>query len=68
MFDFIDIYNGETSNKIYYEVFFNIKKPVYDITNLILISSNFRHEISSNYEKLNKINVDIKPYIFDLIK
>ena len=68
MFDFIDIYNGETSNKIYYEVFFNIKEPVYDITNLILISSNFRHKISSNYEKLNKINVDIKPYIFDLIK
>ena len=68
MFNFVDIYNGETSNKLYYKTFYNIDKIVYDITNLILISSDFRYKISSNYEKLEDINVDIKPYLSDLAK
>ena len=68
MFNFVDIYNGETSNKLYYKTFYNIDKIVYDITNLILISSDFKYKISSNYEKLEDINVDIKPYLSDLAK
>ncbi len=68
MFNFVDIYNGETSNKLYYKTFYNIDKIVYDITNLILISSDFEYKISSNYEKLEDINVDIKPYLSDLTK
>ena len=68
MFNFVDIYNGETSNKLYYKTFYNIDKIVYDITNLILISSDFEYKISSNYKKLEDINVDIKPYLSDLAK
>ncbi len=61
----IDIYSGETSNKIYYKVFFDIDKPVFDITNLILISSNKKYKISDDLSKIDF--VDMKPYLNDLI-
>lgn len=63
----IDIYNGETSNKLYYKVFFGLDEIVYDITNLILISSDKKYKISSNFEKLEEIGVNIKSYLEDKI-
>ena len=63
----IDIYNGETSNKLYYKVFFGLDEIVYDITNLILISSDKKYKISSNFEKLEEIKVNIKSYLEDKI-
>ncbi|MBR5303518.1 MAG: hypothetical protein IKU37_01665 [Candidatus Gastranaerophilales bacterium] len=63
-FVFTNIYNGETSNKIFYKTFFDLDEVVFDITNLIMISSNKKYEIKNN-ELLNKI-VDIKPYLKDL--
>lgn len=63
----IDIYNGETSNKIYYKIFYDINEAVYDITNLILISSNKKYKMSCDYKKLYEIEVDIKKYLDDLV-
>ena len=63
----IDIYNGETSNKLYYKVFFGLDEIVYDITNLILISSDKKYKISSNFEKLEEIKVNIKSYLKDKV-
>ena len=63
----IDIYNGETSNKLYYKVFFGLDEIVYDITNLILISSDKKYKISSNFKKLEEIGVNIKSYLEDKI-
>ena len=66
-FENINMYSGKTSNRIYYKTFFNIEEDVFDITNLILISSNKEYEFSSDYEDLEKIGVDIKPYLNDLL-
>lgn len=67
IFNCVDLYDGSTSNKIFYKTFFDIDENVLDITNLIIISSLFKFEISKNYEKLNKIGVDIEKYLKDLI-
>ena len=63
----INCYSGKTSNKIYYKTFFNVEEDVFDITNLILISSDKKYEISGDYKELSAINVDIKPYLDDLV-
>ena len=65
-FKYTKIFNGETSNKIYYKTFFDVDETVFDITNLILISSDKNWEIKNN-NKLDKI-VDIKPFLNDEIK
>ena len=65
-FEYIKLYNGKTSNKIYYKTFFDIDDEVYDVTNLIIISSDKNYNISSNYSKLENIGVDIKDYLKDL--
>ncbi|MBQ8635461.1 hypothetical protein IJX73_03820 [bacterium] len=61
----VKIFNGETSNQIFYKAFFDIDEIVLDITNLILISSNKKFEIKYN-DKLDEI-VNIKPFLNDLI-
>lgn len=65
-FSYVDIYNGETSNKIFYKTFFNLDEVVFDITNMILISSDKKYNIN-NSDQLSKI-VDISPYLTDKIK
>lgn len=65
-FEYIKLYNGKTSNKIYYKTFFDIDDEVYDVTNLIIISSDKNYNISSDYSKLENIGVDIKDYLKDL--
>ncbi len=67
-FNNINIYSGETSNKIYYKVFYDIDCAVYDITNLILISSSKKYKLSSNYSIFEKIKLNIEPYLSDNIK
>ncbi len=68
-FNHIKIFNGETSNKIFYKTFYNLDEVVFDITNLILISSdkdyNFKNH--GNFSKFEKINVDIEKYLKDLV-
>lgn len=64
-FSYVDIYNGETSNKIYYKSFFNVDEIVFDVTNLIFISSSKNFEIN-NSDLLDEI-VNIKPFLADKI-
>lgn len=67
-FNDILIFNGETSNKIFYKTFFNIDEIVLDVTNLILISSNEKIYINKQLiSEFKKINVDIEKYLNDLI-
>ncbi len=67
VFQNIKFFNGETSNKIYYKEFFNIDEPVYDITNLILISSDKNYKISKDHSKFSNLNINIKPFLSDEI-
>lgn len=63
----IDIYNGETSNKIYYKTFFDIDEIVLDITNLILISSDTRYDFKIDDTILDVLGVDIEKFFADLV-
>ena len=65
-FKFIDLYNAEQSNKIFYKTFFDIDEIVFDITNLILISSDKRYLISNNDFIEDKFQ--ISKYLNDLCK
>jgi len=67
IFTQIDIYDGETSNKIYYKTFYDINESVYDITNLILISSDKKYKLSQNYEIFEKLKIEITPFVNDLV-
>ena len=66
VFQNIDLYNGETSNKIFYKTFFDIDEIVYDVTNLILISSNKKYEIKNNNSLDNFVNIE--PFLKDFVK
>ncbi len=65
-FNNVDIYNGETSNRVFYKTFFDIDKIVLDITNLILISYNKNYTIKKD-EKIDRI-IDISPYLEDFVR
>ena len=54
-FDYLKLFSGKTSNKIYYKTFFDIDNEVYDVTNLIIISSDKDYSISSDYLELKKM-------------
>lgn len=66
-FSSIKLFNGETSNKIYYKAFFDIDEPVLDITNLIFILSDKDYKIKNDYSQISKLNIDIEPFINDEI-
>ena len=61
------LYNGKTSNEIFYKVFFNIDKEVLDITNLIIISSNKEIKFKQNIKDIENLNVNITKYLEDSI-
>ncbi len=67
IFSNINLYNGETSNKIFYKTFFNIDKPVFDITNAILICSNKNTtNIDEDIEEIyKKLNIKMEEYLKD---
>ncbi len=66
-FEFLNLYNGETSNKIFYKTFFNIDEIILDITNLIIIASNKAQKLSKDYLKIQDLGIDIESYIKDKI-
>ncbi len=51
-FSFVKIFNGETSNKIFYKTFFDLDEVVLDVTNLILISSNKDYKVNLDEKTL----------------
>ncbi len=67
VFKHIKLYNGETSNKIFYKTFFNSDNILFDITNIIMISSEKDYNISSDYKAFNELKVNIAQYLDDLI-
>lgn len=62
-FENIDIYNGETSNKVFYKTFFDVDEILLDITNLILISSDKKYSINNSC--IDKLGIDLKDYLND---
>ena len=66
------IFKGNTSDLVYYETFFGVKERVIDITNVILISSMSKIGLSQTDSdaraKFDLINIDIEPYIRDLLE
>lgn len=61
------IFKGNQSDKVYYKAFFDIDTRVIDITNVIFVSSNKKLSLSSDYEPIEKLNIDIKSYVQDKI-
>lgn len=64
----VDVYKGETSDRIYYKAFFDLNERVIDITNLILISSDKKYKTSLSQADIEKLGVKIDSYINDKIK
>lgn len=67
------VFNGKTSDTLYYKVFFDIDKRVIDVTNAIIIASDnpINSDVFDNKDavlEIQKIDVDIKPYVDDLHK
>ena len=67
VFKNLKLYNGETSNKIFYKTFFDIDEIVLDITNLIFISSDRNWEISLDVSEINKLSILLDSFLEDLI-
>lgn len=62
------VFKCDYSDKIYYKCFFNIDERVIDITNVVIISSDKDYKITSNFDKLYKLNINIEEYIKDFYK
>lgn len=62
----VDVFKGDESDRVYYKSFFGLDKRVIDITNIILISSVSSFKIGSDYKKIEKLGINIKPYVDDL--
>ncbi|MGN0014702.1 MAG: spermidine synthase [Candidatus Gastranaerophilaceae bacterium] len=67
------VFDGKTSDKVYYKVFFDINKRVLDVTNAIFIASDktlreddFKLPNENNLSEIKKIHSDITSYINDL--
>lgn len=60
------VFKGNESDRVYYKAFFDIDERVIDITNVILISSNTKMSLHSDYKKYDLLGIDISPYINDL--
>lgn len=68
------VFGGKTSDRMYYKIFFDVDKPLLDITNCIFISSDKtlseKDFVLKNdkQKKLNKICPDFESYLKDLHK
>ena len=68
------VFGGKTSDKMYYKIFFDMDKPLLDITNCIFISSDKKLSEkdfalkNDKSEKLNKLCPDFESYLEDLYK
>lgn len=69
------VFDGKTSDKMYYKVFFDINKRVLDVTNAIFIATDrmlrendIKSPKENNLYEVQKIQSDIRSYINDLHK
>lgn len=65
-FEDVRIFNGKTSSKLFYKTFFNLEEIVYDVTNMVLISSDKNYDFKID-EKISEM-IEIEPYLYDLTK
>ena len=66
-FDYLKLFSGETSNKIFYKTFFGMDEIVLDVTNLIFIASDKDYNFSNLDVLKNKLKVNINEYLNDFI-
>lgn len=64
----VDLYKGNTSDKVYYKAFFGLEERVMDITNLIIISSDKKYETSPENTIYKETGVEISEYLNDKIQ
>ncbi|MCR5260816.1 MAG: hypothetical protein K6C94_03155 [Candidatus Gastranaerophilales bacterium] len=69
------VFNGKTSDRLYYKIFFDIDTRAVDITNAIFIASDknldentFKTPDVKALEKIQTIGVDLRDYLNDLHK
>lgn len=67
IFKNVNLYKGNTSDKVYYKAFFNLDERVIDITNLIFISSDSDLKMVGETQNIEELGVSIQNYINDLI-
>ena len=66
-FEDTKLFNGNTSNKIFYKVFFDIDENVLDITNLIIISSKEKINFKPLEKNIEMLGLNITKYLEDII-
>jgi len=66
-FKFVNLYKGNTSDRIYYKAFFDLDERAVDITNLIFISSDRELQPAGSIQEIEKLGISINDYISDLI-
>ena len=59
---------AKNSSKIFYKTFFDIDDVVYDVTNLILISSDKKYEIDFKKSKIEKLDINLAFYLKDKVQ
>lgn len=69
------VFNGKTSDRLYYKVFFDIDERVIDVTNAIFIASDMYFSEDSfsavkedKISQISKIGINIQEYLSDLHK
>lgn len=68
------VFDGKTSDRLYYKIFFDIEKRVIDVTNAIFIASdsinlqNIKSPQKELAEKIHKSGINIEEYLADLHK
>ena len=66
-FQNIKLYDGKTSNKIFYKVFFNTEEDILNITNLIIISSEKEIKLKDKKQDIEKMGINITKYLQDVM-
>lgn len=67
IFKNVNLYKGNSSDKIYYKAFFGIDERVIDITNLIFISSDCKLKLIAEPQNIEELGISIQNYLSDLI-
>ena len=67
VFKHVNLYKGNTSDRVYYKAFFGLEKRVIDVTNLIFISSDKNLLYQTSPTPIEKLGVDIQNYLSDLV-
>jgi len=69
------VFNGTTSDTLFYKIFYDIDERILDVTNAVIIASDdnlteemFKNPSPQDISKIKEIGVDIEKYLNDLHK